>query len=213
MSGRSNPNRHGVVAVPVDPESPVVPLRALGRASLPVAGGKGANLGELVRAGFPVPPGFVITTAAYARFVAANGLAAVIARADAALREPGVAIRAAFEAAPIPADLAQDVLRAYATLGAGPVAVRSSATAEDLPTAAFAGQQFVADNRRFAFEHKPVRKRLQSRAFTRREISENEPLAGGWFINANFKPGDQVVVIGAQMLLSEEQKNQIQIGD
>lgn len=49
--------------------------------------------------------------------------------------------------------------------------------------------------------------------FTRREISENEPLAGGWFINANFKPGDQVVVVGAQMLLSEEQKNQIQIGD
>ncbi len=141
MSGRSNPNRHGGAAVPVDPESPVVPLEALGRESLPVAGGKGANLGELVRAGFPVPPGFVVTTAAYARFVAANGLAGVIARADAALSAPGAAIRAAFEAAPIPGDLARDVLVAYATLGGGPVAVRSSATAEDLPTAAFAGQQ------------------------------------------------------------------------
>lgn len=49
--------------------------------------------------------------------------------------------------------------------------------------------------------------------FTRREISEKEPLASGWFMQADFKPGDQVVVTGAQMLLSEEQKNQIQIGD
>ena len=51
----------------------VVALSEVGRHDLQRAGGKGANLGELVRAGFPVPPGFIATTAAYDRFVAANG--------------------------------------------------------------------------------------------------------------------------------------------
>jgi Pyruvate phosphate dikinase, AMP/ATP-binding domain len=59
----------------------VVDLRDIGRGNLTVAGGKGADLGELVRKGFPVPPGFVVTTAAYDRFVAHNRLAGAIARA------------------------------------------------------------------------------------------------------------------------------------
>ncbi len=117
----------------------VVPLHALGRGGLTIAGGKRANLGELLRAGFPVPPGFVVTTAAYERFVARNDLDQTIARA---LREDdGAALRAAFEAAPIPPEMEREVLAAYEQLGQGPVAVRSSATAEDLPQAAFAGQQ------------------------------------------------------------------------
>ena len=118
--------------------------------SLADAGGKGANLGALVRAGLPVPPGFVVLTAAYRAFVAANDLApqieaqwARLAPADAAGYEQAAAtLRAAFEAAPLPPDLAAAILAAYAGLGNdAAVAVRSSATAEDLPDASFAGQQ------------------------------------------------------------------------
>ncbi|HEX4811489.1 MAG TPA: PEP/pyruvate-binding domain-containing protein [Nonomuraea sp.] len=93
----------------------VAPLSAFGRDDLATAGGKGANLGELVRNGFPVPDGFVVTTHAYER--------------------------AGRRRAEVSGDLRRAVADAYAALGAGPVAVRSSATAEDLPGAAFAGQQ------------------------------------------------------------------------
>lgn len=117
----------------------VLDLSQVGRGDLAIAGGKGANLGELVRAGFPVPPGFVVTTAAYDRFVADNRLAETIARALSA--GDGAVIRAAFARSPIPPEVAQEVVAAYDRLGKGPVAVRSSATAEDLPEAAFAGQQ------------------------------------------------------------------------
>src|SRR4051795_6078193 len=120
-------------------EQLVVPIAALGREDLALAGGKGANLGELVRGGFPVPDAVVITTAAYISVVESAGLAAAI---DAGLRAGDAAgIRAAFEAATIPDRLRAEIIEAYAALGGGPVAVRSSATAEDLPGAAFAGQQ------------------------------------------------------------------------
>jgi pyruvate,water dikinase len=116
----------------------VVPIAALGREDLALAGGKGANLGELVRGHFPVPDAVVISTSAYSSVVEGAGLAAAI---DAGLRAGDTAgIRAAFEGAPVPDRLAAEILDAYATLGGGPVAVRSSATAEDLPGAAFAGQ-------------------------------------------------------------------------
>ncbi len=119
----------------------VAPLEQLGRNDLARVGGKGANLGELVRAGFPVPDSFVVTTAAYDGFVAHNHLGETIAWA---LREEpgsGATIRTAFENAPIPPEIERDILAAYRELGEVPVAVRSSATAEDLPEAAFAGQQ------------------------------------------------------------------------
>ncbi len=103
------------------------------------AGGKGANLGALVRAGFPVPPGFVITTAAYDAFVAAHDLGGRIAELAGRADEP--AIRELFAAGTVPADIAAAVRAACAELGTGPVAVRSSATAEDLEGASFAGQQ------------------------------------------------------------------------
>jgi len=113
-------------------------------ATLEETGGKGVNLCRMARAGFPVPPGFVITTAAYKRFVAENDLQG---RILATLRQPADAaseqIRALFVAAPVPADIAEAARAAYAASGAPDlsVAVRSSATAEDLPGASFAGQQ------------------------------------------------------------------------
>ncbi|MFT4296754.1 MAG: PEP/pyruvate-binding domain-containing protein [Micropruina sp.] len=117
--------------------SPLVrPLGELSSTDLPIAGGKGANLGELLRAGFPVPDGFVVTTAGYDAFVAANDLDARLAAAD----SPD-AVAALFRDATMPTEIADAVVDAYRRLGDGPVAVRSSATAEDLPGASFAGQQ------------------------------------------------------------------------
>jgi pyruvate,water dikinase len=114
------------------------------------AGGKAANLSGMVRAGLPVPPGFVVLTAAYRAFVDIYALAPLIEAhwraldpADVAnLEDAAAAIRAAFQAAPFPPVLAEPLLAAYAALGDNAaVAVRSSATAEDLPHASFAGQQ------------------------------------------------------------------------
>ncbi|MDP9252560.1 MAG: phosphoenolpyruvate synthase, partial [Chloroflexota bacterium] len=108
----------------------VVPLSALGARDLAVAGGKGANLGELIRAGFPVPDGFVITTHAYA----------VAARAAGVDPRDPVGARERLKAEEMPAEIASAIRVAYRAQG-GRVAVRSSATAEDLPEASFAGQQ------------------------------------------------------------------------
>jgi len=108
----------------------VVPLSALRAGDIAVAGGKGANLGELIHAGFPVPDGFVITTEAYAEAARA---------VDVDPRDP-IAARERLTAKPMPTEIAKAITDAYRALG-GRVAVRSSATAEDLPEASFAGQQ------------------------------------------------------------------------
>ncbi|MGH3669470.1 MAG: PEP/pyruvate-binding domain-containing protein, partial [Pseudonocardiaceae bacterium] len=121
----------------------------LGRDDIDVAGGKGANLGELTGAGLPVPPGFVLTTAAYRDFVESNGVAANILElatlpptADPSAYEAAEGrIRALFTAGTIPETVAREVTAAQEALGDVAVAVRSSATAEDLAGASFAGQQ------------------------------------------------------------------------
>lgn len=118
-------------------------------ATLETAGGKGLNLARLTRAGFPVPRGFIVPTGAYRAFVAANTLQAVIAAAlekvqaqDAsALEAASAKIRAAFSAGKLPAETEAAIRAAYAVFEDAPVAVRSSATAEDLPDLSFAGQQ------------------------------------------------------------------------
>src|SRR5215472_3468396 len=120
-----------------------------GNVSLALAGGKGANLARLLGAGFSVPGGFIITTRAFHAYVAANNLenwiveAARNARPDdpATLDEASSAIRARFDAGVMPPMLAGAIGHAYASIGCPPVAVRSSATTEDLPEASFAGQQ------------------------------------------------------------------------
>ncbi len=120
----------------------------IGSGDLAEVGGKAANLGELVRAGLPVPPGFVVTTAGYAAFVAANDLAARVAGlarrpvdGDVAAFDAAAAeIRDLFRGGTVPDEVAAAVAAGCAEL-TGPVAVRSSATAEDLAGASSAGQQ------------------------------------------------------------------------
>ena len=126
-------------------------LTELNRADLPIAGGKGANLGALIQAGLPVPPGFCVTTPAYRAFVETNKLEVEIRQIldstqmddPASLEKASDSIRACFQHGELPPALADEIRQAYANLHnlAGPVAVRSSATAEDLPDLSFAGQQ------------------------------------------------------------------------
>jgi rifampicin phosphotransferase len=118
-------------------------------ATLESVGGKGLSLSRLFRAGHQVPNGFLITTTAYRVFIKANDLEnhlfTILGRLPqnnmAALEETSNAIRALFEEGALPPDLAEEICAAYRAAGAGPVAVRSSATAEDLPDLSFAGQQ------------------------------------------------------------------------
>ena len=113
-------------------------LRNVAMADRPVAGGKGASLGELCRAGLPVPAGFVITTEAFDRALRTAGLSSP---ADGDLANGGADIRARIAAVPIPAEVERAVTWAYGELGGGPVAVRSSASGEDAADASFAGLQ------------------------------------------------------------------------
>ncbi len=127
----------------------IVWFAQVGRESVPLVGGKGANLGELTQANIPVPPGFVITTRAYRQFIEDSGLDHTLRRLlaglnvnnDDQLNSRAEAVRHAIEQAEMPAIMQQEITAAYAQLGEGPVAVRSSATAEDLAEASFAGQQ------------------------------------------------------------------------
>ncbi len=120
-------------------------------ATLEQVGGKGASLARMAAAGLAVPPGFHVTTGAYRRFVEENRLqgeimaavATASAEHPATLEDASRQIESLFAKGVMPADVAEAICRAYADLGGDglPVAVRSSATAEDLPEMSFAGQQ------------------------------------------------------------------------
>ena len=140
--------------MPDDPERPASPLTLafaeVSAADLARVGGKGANLGALTQAGVPVPPGFCVTTQAYDRFLTAlpgadarfAALDALDGRSVERARAAAESMRRALEALPMPEQVAGAVASAWRALGvAQPLAVRSSATAEDLPGASFAGQQ------------------------------------------------------------------------
>ncbi|MEK6982774.1 MAG: phosphoenolpyruvate synthase [Candidatus Micrarchaeota archaeon] len=126
----------------------------LSKNSLAEAGGKGANLGEMAQAGFPIPPGFVATSGAYYKHLELNGikqaitdiLAPLDVNDNDKLMEASDKIKKIITDAPMPNDVREDLLLSYKRLCDRSqkevyVAVRSSATAEDLPTASFAGQQ------------------------------------------------------------------------
>jgi pyruvate,water dikinase len=126
------------------------------RATLETVGGKGASLARLLRAGMPVPGGFHVTTAAYERFVAENdlesGIRAALEKVDAskpgALTKASEEIEALFLRADLTEEISGPISEAYAGLDQDDpaVAVRSSATMEDLPGASFAGQQATSLN-------------------------------------------------------------------
>ncbi|MBN2556908.1 MAG: hypothetical protein JXA97_13300 [Anaerolineales bacterium] len=125
-----------------------IPLNAA-RATLESVGVKALNLAKLAAAGFPVPNGFFIPTTLYREFVAHNGLSRQIQSqlngvdpaAPGALSGASESIRALFRGGDVPAGLPDALEIGWRWLGAGSVAVRSSATAEDLPDMSFAGQQ------------------------------------------------------------------------
>jgi rifampicin phosphotransferase len=129
----------------------VLPLAALDRSKLSLGGGKAANLGELIQAGLRVPAGFCITTAAYERVATQAALDSSLAGLEAVSHEDraerlelATAMRTALCQTPVPSDVVEAITSAYQALAGGepvPVAVRSSATAEDLSGTSFAGQQ------------------------------------------------------------------------
>ncbi|HEY3979741.1 MAG TPA: PEP/pyruvate-binding domain-containing protein [Streptosporangiaceae bacterium] len=154
------------------------------------AGGKGAALARLARAGLPVPPGFHVTTRAYADFAARAGLPAALREtlsgagaADPAAREAAARrIGVLLAAAPVPAPTAAAVTAAYAALGADvPVAVRSSATSEDLPGMSAAGQHDTYLNVRGAAAVLDAVRRCWASLWTARAIGyrERHGAAGG----------------------------------
>jgi len=135
-------------------------LDEVGKRDTSFAGGKGANLGEMYRSHLPVPPAFIVTTKAYDTFLAANALDPRVEKMLAAFDYDDIAkldrdaaeIRKLIESSKMPAELAREITLAYAELrrrcrgGRIPVAVRSSATMEDLRDASFAGQQVTLLN-------------------------------------------------------------------
>jgi len=138
-------------------KSLVLWFETLRNTDVPIVGGKNASLGEMINAGMPVPPGFAVTAYAYEKFIKQTGIAKKIYQIiketvtdpndpkqyDAASKK----IRELIEKTPMPPKIAKSIKAAYkelnkrSSLKAAFVAVRSSATAEDLPDASFAGQQ------------------------------------------------------------------------
>lgn len=134
----------------------VIKFEDLTKNDIGIAGGKGANLGELTQAGIPVPPGFVVTAETYDKFMQDTGifnsvmdiLEEVDINNTKQLQEAAEEIKKIIIETPIPEDISTMIIEAYNQLSmrvgeddGADVAIRSSATAEDLPEASFAGQQ------------------------------------------------------------------------
>jgi pyruvate,water dikinase len=152
MTTTAAPRVSNADAPPSNPRTLVQPLTAIRHADVSTVGGKGANLGEMIAAGFPVPPGFVLPIDAYLQFYESNRLgpriAAELRNVDvddpASLERTAAAVRALILAGRVPDDLADAIHRAYDDLAMTQtlcrrVAVRSSATAEDTAQFSFAG--------------------------------------------------------------------------
>jgi pyruvate,water dikinase len=127
----------------------IVLFNEVGKGDVSIVGGKGANLGELTRAGMPVPPGFIVTADAYFDFLESSQvkdkitshLQSIDPNNNKQLQQGANVIKKLILDTPMSPELAQKIEKAYNDIGGGLVAVRSSATAEDLPEASFAGQQ------------------------------------------------------------------------
>ncbi|MHA7869336.1 MAG: phosphoenolpyruvate synthase [Salipiger thiooxidans] len=183
------------------------------RDDVATVGGKNASLGEMVRSlgekGVRVPPGFATTADTFRRFIAANDLGALLGdllgRLDAGqltLAEAGRQIRAAITGGAWPEDIEQEIRAAYRTLGARvgqdapSVAVRSSATAEDLPDASFAGQQETFLNVRGEEALMSACRRCFASLFTDRAITYRK-LKG-------FGQRDVALSVGVQLMVRSD---------
>lgn len=169
----------------------VVWLEDVGMGDVPEVGGKNASLGELVRSltssGVRVPDGFATSASAYREFVATNGIEPALREGirryragEASLHETGEALRALFLAGSFPDEAAEAIKDHYRALAKRsllenpPVAVRSSATAEDLPDASFAGQQETFLNVVGEADLLDASRRCYASLFTDRAISYRE---------------------------------------
>ncbi len=116
---------------------------------IPLVGGKGANLGEMTNAGIPVPPGFIVTASAYFDYLEKAGITGKLrsllepldVQDSKKLQDRAAKVQELIMDTTMPPELGKKIEEAYVKMGKGLVAVRSSATAEDLPEASFAGQQ------------------------------------------------------------------------
>ncbi|RLI17038.1 phosphoenolpyruvate synthase, partial [Candidatus Bathyarchaeota archaeon] len=191
-------------------EKLVLWFEELGKEDVPLVGGKNANLGEMLKAGIPVPPGFAITAYAYKRFIEETGIAQQIYKiieetvTDPAdpkqYEEASKKIRSLIESTSMPDYLAEAIRQAYrelcnrTNLVNVSVAVRSSATAEDLPDASFAGQQETYLN--VAGEDKLLEKTVKcwSSLFTPRAIF--------YRTQKGFRHEDVLISVGVQKMVN-----------
>lgn len=184
-------------------------IHDISRENMDDVGGKGANLGELRGSGLPVPPGFVLTTAGYRLFVEANALQDQILSLAAASPNGGrpandddaasIEIGKLFETGEIPVDVAVAICTAYNGVpgeGRTAVAVRSSATAEDLPEASFAGQQETYLNVRGTEELLEAVKKCWASLWTTRAIAYRRRL--------NIAPGAVSLAVVVQQQINSE---------
>ena len=190
----------------------IVWLDAVGNDAVAVVGGKGANLAALMRAQFPVPPGFVVSAGAYRGFLRTSGLEGRIAAAREALHDPqgpdpekqrsaAAALREAIVQAPMPGTLAGSIRAAYTELGGGRVAVRSSGTAEDLAQASFAGQHETYLNVEGSEDVVAAVQRCWASLFTERAVGYR---AGAYRAGAGFDDARvDLAVVVQRMVVSE----------
>jgi len=133
----------------MDEVKAIVWFNEVTKKDIPLVGGKGANLGEMTNTNIPVPPGFIVTANAYYDFLQKSKITDKIRNLlkpldyndSKQLQRVAEEIKQVILNAQMPPELAEEIKQAYIKMGRGLVAVRSSATAEDLPEASFAGQQ------------------------------------------------------------------------
>ena len=177
-----------------------------GKEAIGLVGGKNASLGELIKADIPVPPGFSVTTEAYLEFLSGgvqDKIQEILSRSNlqdvASLENASKAIRELMASTPMPKRIEEDIISDYQALAQVfdapdlPVAVRSSATAEDLPGASFAGQQDTFLWVRGAEEVLKKIKLCMSSLFTSRAIS--------YRIKMGFPHEKVLISVGVQKLV------------
>ncbi|MFQ6064496.1 MAG: phosphoenolpyruvate synthase [Candidatus Bathyarchaeia archaeon] len=190
----------------------VIWFEELGKEDIPLVGGKNANLGEMIQAGIPVPPGFAVTAQAYEKFIVGTGIADKIYKtieettagteSPKQFEEASKRVRKIIESTPMPKEIQKPIKEAYNKLSKKAdmaqvfVAVRSSATAEDLPDASFAGQQETYLNVRGEDELVSRTLKCWSSLFTPRAIF--------YRTEKGFRHEDVLISVGVQKMVDAQ---------